>query len=205
MEEALVNRNHVLHNKVKVHYEANEKLDNFGKDIIRKKLKMLWNIELVNRTLNQIIKGKDVEDEDCKKSAIEELLRLDLESEDIMNEAEQRFKCLKKNLKEKSIKLHNYSANNNNDNPLKSIDGVKEYIINNFSLSLLLKEEQGMLKEILGCAVKQKKSDALLLLLCNQADYRELNKNLLEEEKMPFLEFNHYGLEIQRLRKSIEC
>ncbi|WP_339046591.1 hypothetical protein [Candidatus Mesenet endosymbiont of Agriotes lineatus] len=200
LKEALEDSNHILHKKVQDQYEIKNELDDFSKNIIRKKLKILWNRELVSRTLNQIIKGKNVKDEECKKSAIEELLRLDLESEDIMNEVEQKFKELKEELKKKSIKLDNVSANNSNDSPLVSIDEVREYIINNFSLSLLLKEEKGMLKEMLECAVKENKSGAVLLLICNQADYKKCNlekeedKKLLLElvpEGMAFLEIKH--------------
>ncbi|GHM58946.1 MAG: hypothetical protein sL5_10690 [Candidatus Mesenet longicola] len=203
LEEALKDSNHVLHKKVQSQYEIKNELDDLSKDIIRKKLKILWNRELVSRTLNQIIKGKDVEDEEYKKSAIEELLRLNLESEDILNEVEQKFKELKEELKKKSIKSHNVSANNSNDSPLVSIDEVREYIINNFSLSLLLEEEKGMLREMLECAVKENKSDAVLLLICNQADYKRCNLEKKEDEElllelvpegMAFLEIKHlYG------------
>ncbi|XGA08801.1 MAG: hypothetical protein U0X86_001123 [Wolbachia endosymbiont of Xenopsylla cheopis] len=122
-------------------------------------------------------------------------MRLNLESEDILNEVEQKFKELKK----KSIKSHNVSANNSNDNLLVSIDEVRKYIINNFSLSLLLEEERGMLREMLECAVKENKSDAVLLLICNQANYKGCNLKKEEDEKllklvpegMAFLEIKH--------------
>jgi hypothetical protein len=184
LEEAESNKKHLLHGKVSNYKEVN--CGNLGlsvKNLIIEDIRSVWNRELVSRAFKEIAKNAIIVNENDYAEAVEELLkRVNLTSEDVLSSVSKKFKGQKER--------KNYCSNSQ----LKSKEEVIGYIIENFSPSCLVKAEQDILNEMLLHEVKSEKNDAVSLLICNGANYKELDFMLSEEIAF---------LEIKRLYKDM--